>query len=64
MEARRGWHACRDTEAPVRSSPGGFSGAAWLEVAGWRGAGPAHIAARILPLEGDGEPLDRWKQGV
>lgn len=26
--------------------------------------GPAHMAARILSLEGDGEPLDRWKQGV
>lgn len=66
VEGRRGWHVCRDTEARVRSSPGGFSGAAWLEAAGWRD-GPGQLTwqlASFLWKVMDGEPLDRWKQGV
>lgn len=66
VEGRRGWRVCRDTEARVRSSPGGFSGAAWLEAAGWRDR-PGQLTwqlASFLWKVMDGEPLDRWKQGV
>lgn len=47
-------HACGDTEARVRHAPGGFGG--------WRGR-PGQFTWK-LSLEGDGEPLDTWKQGV